>query len=268
MSKRLEGRVALITGGTSGIGEATAELFVAHGAKVVITGRSAERGADVANRLGEGGRFFRADVSQEAEIAASVAFTAQTFGRLDILFNNAGAPTQGSVDDVTQAHYRAAFDLLVGSVIFGMKHAVPIMRRNGYGRIINNSSVAGLRTGYGSYLYTAAKAAVSHVTRAAGIELGRQGITVNAISPGGIATPIFFAGAELTADETATRLAVLQAGIAQTGPIGRSGMPADVANAALFLADEASGWVNCHDLVVDAGMSVAGKKTFAKPASS
>lgn len=264
MQKRLEGRVALITGGTSGIGAATAELFAAHGAKVVITGRSVSRGAEVLSRLGPNGRFFPADMSKEAETSASINFTDVEFGRLDILFNNAGGPALGNVDDVTEEQYRAGFDLLFGSVIFGIKHAVPIMRRQKYGRIINNSSIAGLQAGYASYLYTAAKAAVSHVTRAAGLELGKDGITVNSISPGGIATPIFFDGPAASARLDEARMTELTDGLAKRSIIGRSGLPRDVADAALFLASEESSFVNCHDLVVDAGMSVGGKTNYAR----
>ena len=258
MAGRLDGKVALITGGTSGIGEATVELFAAEGAKVLIVGRNAERGTELAERLGPSTKFFRADVMHEEEIAASVAAAQGTFGRLDILFNNAGGTTEGGVTDFTQANLAYAVDLLLGSVLYGVKHAAPIMKAQGWGAIINNSSVAALRTQLGGYLYSIAKAAVTHATKLAGMELGPQGITVNCVSPGIIATPIFFGGsrrvATMEAAHVQASMAKLERKLDKVPPTVKTGRPGDVAPAVVFLASDEGHFVNCHDFVVDGGM--------------
>jgi NAD(P)-dependent dehydrogenase (short-subunit alcohol dehydrogenase family) len=266
MTGRLAGKVALITGGTSGIGEATVELFVAEGAKVLIVGRNQAKGEAMVAALGPATRFFKADVTRESEIAAAVAETTVAFDRLDILFNNAGGNTRGDVDTFTDADYRYAMDLLLGSVLFGMKHAAPIMKAQGWGAIINNSSVAALRTHMGGYLYSVAKAAVTQATKLAGMELGRHGVTVNCISPGGIATPIFFGGsaraAGMESGHVEASMAKLERNLAKATPIQKTGLPKDIAAAALFLASDEGHYVNCHDLVVDAGMTAGGRTNF------
>jgi NAD(P)-dependent dehydrogenase (short-subunit alcohol dehydrogenase family) len=271
VGNRLQDKVALITGGTSGIGEATVDLFASHGAFVAVVGRDPTRGEAIAGRHGDRARFIRADVSSEADIKSAVDQTVAAFGGLDILFNNAGGLTKGGIEDITTQDFRAGIDLLLGSVIFGMKHAVPHMKARGWGRIINNASVAGQRGDMGQYLYSAAKAAVAHITRMAGLELAKHGITVNAISPGGIATPIFYGGSQaadqLDPAHNEAKMRKLTDNLANATPALRSGHPIDIAHAALFLASDEAAFVNCHDLVVDAGM-IAGGRTFygAKPA--
>jgi NAD(P)-dependent dehydrogenase (short-subunit alcohol dehydrogenase family) len=266
MAGRLNGKVALITGGTSGIGEATVELFVAEGAKVVIVGRNAEKGEAQAKALGPNTRFFRADVMAESEIAASVKAATDAFGRLDILFNNAGGNTAGGPTDFTEANFDHAMKLLLSSTLYGIKHAAPVMMKNGWGAIINNSSVAALRTHMGGYLYSIAKAGVTQATKMAGMELGRHGVTVNCISPGGIATPIFFGGSAradgMDDERRAATMAKLERNLAKATPIQKTGVPMDIAYAALFLASDEGHYVNCHDLVVDAGMTVGGRTNY------
>lgn len=258
MARRLEGKVAVITGGTSGIGEATVRRFVDEGARVVFCGRSEEAGAALQAELGEATRFIRADVLHENDIKATIDFAVGEFGRLDALFNNAGGPTAGGVETTTEDDFRHAMDLLVGSVVWGMKHAVPVMKAQGGGAIINNSSVAGLRSNMGGYLYSAAKAAVTQLSLIAGAELGPHGIRVNSISPGAIATPIFYggsaAGRELEPGHEEAKMRKLVGNLSRATPLPRSGEPLDIANAALFLASDEGSFVNCHDLVVDGGM--------------
>src|SRR5690606_28142895 len=140
MTGRLEGKVALITGGTSGIGETTVERFIAEGAKVMIAGRNAEKGQAMVEALGPAARFVQTDVKREADIQRAVEATVEGFGRLDCLFNNAGGPTRGEIETVTPENFHDAMDLLLGSVVFGTKHAAPVMRAQGRGAIINNSS--------------------------------------------------------------------------------------------------------------------------------
>src|SRR5262245_41282850 len=188
MSGRLAGKVTIVTGATSGIGEATARCFVEQGATVILAGRGVDKGQQLAKELGARAVFQQADVMREADTAALVDFAVQRFGRLDCLFNNAGASTPGNVLDITEEQFASGVRLLVGSVVFGIKHAARAMKQNGGGSIINNASVAGHRYGQGSILYSASKAAVQHYTRLAGVELGPYNIRVNAISPGAIAT--------------------------------------------------------------------------------
>ena len=263
---RLDGKVAVITGGTSGIGEATVELFVAEGAKVMIVGRNSDKGAQMVAALGGNTRFHRADVRIEAEIKAAIDATVAAFGRLDILFNNAGGGTQGNVTDFTEAQFDDAMRLLLSSTLYGMKHAAPVMAAQGWGAIINNSSVAALQAHRGGYLYSIAKAGVTQATKLAGMELGRLGVTVNCISPGGIATPIFFGGSEraVTMEEAhvAASMAKLERSIARATPVQKTGYPRDIAAAALFLASDEGHFVNCHDLVVDGGMTFGGRPDY------
>jgi NAD(P)-dependent dehydrogenase (short-subunit alcohol dehydrogenase family) len=256
MPDRLKDKVAVITGATSGIGAATARCFVAEGARVVIAGRSEERGRALALELGERAIFQRADVMHEAEIAAVIDAAVSRFGRLDCLFNNAGASTPGEIDTITEEQFDFGMKLLVGSVLFGIKHAARVMNARG-GSIINNSSIAAHRLGQGGMLYSTAKAAVSHATRIAGVKLGPLGIRVNSISPGAVATPIFWGGSEkaqtLSAADNARKLAKLEANLAKATPLPRSGIANDIAHAAVFLASDEGSFINAHDLVVDGG---------------
>lgn len=257
MAGKLHGKVAYISGGTSGIGAATAELFAAEGAQVVITGRSEEKGTALANALGDKVEYLKADVSVETDIERTIAHTASTYGRLDVLFNNAGGPTAGEVGDITSAQIDYGVKLLLSSVMLTTRYAVQPMIDSGGGSIINNSSVAGLRYRQGNILYSALKAAVTHYTKMAGVELGAHKIRVNAISPGAIATPIFWGGSArantLPSEENERKMAKLQRNLARATPLPRSGLAMDIAEAALFLASDAGSYVNCHDLVVDGG---------------
>jgi NAD(P)-dependent dehydrogenase (short-subunit alcohol dehydrogenase family) len=257
MANRLEGKVTVISGATSGIGEATARRFVQEGARVVIAGRTVEKGEALARELGGAVVFQRADVMREADIAALVDTAVARFGRLDCLFNNAGAPDRGALETVTEEDFDYSMKLLVGAVVFGIKHAARVMKPQKSGCIINNSSIAAHRTHQGGYLYSGAKAAVSHFTRLAGEQLGPYGIRVNAISPGAIATPIFWGGSArantLSAEDNQRKLEKLERNLARATPLPRAGFADDIANAAVFLASDEGSFVNCHDLVVDGG---------------
>lgn len=256
-SRRLVDKVALITGGTSGIGAATAQLFINEGAKVVIAGRSEEKGGTLAKQLGSAAHYVKADVTQEAEIAASIEQTVDRFGKLDILFNNAGGPVGAPIDQLNQTHIDYGVHLLLSSVILGTRYAIDHMKDNGGGSIINNSSVAAIRYRQGDVLYSALKAAVTHYTKMAGIELAPFGIRVNSISPGAIATPIFYGGSgranKLSDEENQRKMEKLEANLAKAVPLKKTGYAQDIAEAALYLASDAGRFVNCHDLVVDGG---------------
>ncbi len=256
-SQRLKGKVAAITGATSGIGEATARRFVAEGAMVVIAGRTRSKGEAIASELGDPAMFVQADVSRESGVASVVDGAVERFGRLDCLFSNAGTPLPGEIETLTELEFDAAMRLLVGSVIFGMKHAARVMKPAGGGCVINNSSIAAHRAAQSGFIYSAAKASVSHATHLAAVELGPHNIRVNAISPGAIATPAFWGGSEvanrLPDEVNARKLAKLEGLLARITPLPRSGLANDVASAAVYLASDEGSFVNGHDLVVDGG---------------
>ncbi len=253
MAGRLEGKVAVITGSTSGIGAATAKRFHEEGARVVVSGRNRERGQAIATALGRDAAFCAADVVKEEDIANLIAFAVDRFGRLDVLFNNAGDATAvGGIEVIEASAFRYDMDLLVGGVLFGMKHAVPPMRRQRSGSIINNASIAGHRV-FGNKVYGAAKAAVAHLTRGVAMEVAEHNIRVNAVSPGAIVTPIFFDQPDRDAPDVELKLERLEGYFARHQPLPVAGMPADIANAVLFLASDESRFVTGHDLVVDGG---------------
>ena len=253
---RLDGKVCIITGATSGIGRRTAEVFAAEGAKVVIAGRREAEGEAVAAALGGACDFLRTDVTDEARVRALVDFTVAKHGRVDCLFNNAGGPAPpGGIESIPADGFDAAIATLLRSVLFGMKHVAPVMLRQRSGSIINNGSVAGQRAGLSSSLvYSAAKAAVIHLTRCVAMQLGEQCVRVNSISPGGIATGMFGKVAGLPAEQAERTADTARAALAAMQPIPRAGLPDDVAQAAVFLASDASAFVNGHDLVVDGGL--------------
>ena len=184
MNKRLTDKVAVISGGTSGIGEATVELFVQEGAQVIFSGRSIEKGKAIAERTGA--VYFQADVMSEEDIKGTIQAATDHFGGLDILFNNAGGSTKGPVETVTAAEIEYAWTLLFSSAVLSTKYAVPCMKRRGGGCIINNSSIAGLRDNQGDLMYSSVKAALTHYSKLAGTRLGPEGIRVNVISPGAV----------------------------------------------------------------------------------
>ena len=254
---RLDGKVAVITGATSGIGLRTAEIFVAEGAKIVIAGRRVPEGEALAKRLGAACVFRQTDVTLEDQMRSLIALAVDKFGGIDCLFNNAGGPAQtGGIEGLDVDRFDAAMATLVRSVMLGMKHAAPHMRKQGSGSIINNGSIAGRLAGFSSSMvYGAAKAAVIHLTKCVAMELGESGIRVNSISPGAIATGIFGKALGLSV-EAAEKTPELMHGVYKSAqPIPRAGLPEDIAQAAVFLASDESSFINGHDLVVDGAIT-------------
>ena len=252
---RLARKVALITGGASGIGEATVRLFVQEGAAVVIADIQDDRGRRLAGELGDRAAYQPTDVSREADVQAAVAEAVRRFGRLDCIFNNAGyGGVGGRVEEIPIAGFDETMGVLVKGVLLGMKHAAPVMKRQGSGSIISTASVAGLRTGLGPHVYSAAKAAVIHLTRTVAMELGEHGVRVNCICPGAIATPIFGKGLGMSAEQADEIVPLMKGVLENIQPIKRSGLPEDIAQAALWLASDDSTFVNGHALVVDGGL--------------
>jgi NAD(P)-dependent dehydrogenase (short-subunit alcohol dehydrogenase family) len=253
----LDGKVAIITGATSGIGRRTVEVFAREGAKVVATGRREELGRSLEASVGKDKCLFvKADATREADVKATFDACLSKWGRLDCLFNNAGGPAPvGGIETIPVDGFDAAMATLVRSVMLGMKHAAPIMMKQGSGSIINNGSVAGRRAGYStSMIYGAAKAAVNHLTVCAAMQLGEKGVRSNSISPGGIATGIFAKALGLAPDKADAFAESMKGIMAKMQPIPRAGSVDDIANAAVFLASDESSFINGHDLVVDGGV--------------
>ena len=188
---------------------------------------------------------------------ALIGMPIEKFGRIDCLFNNAGGPAQtGGIEGLEVARFDAAMATLVRSVMLGMKHAAPHMRRQGSGSIINNGSIAGRLAGFSSsVVYGAAKAAVIHLTKCVAMELGEAGIRVNSISPGVIATGIFGKALGLSVEAAEKTPDVMREVYKTAQPIPRAGLPEDIAQAAVFLASDESSFINGHDLVVDGAIT-------------
>jgi Dehydrogenases with different specificities (related to short-chain alcohol dehydrogenases) len=269
MAGRLDGKVAVITGGVSGIGLGTVELFAAEGAKIVAADIQDEKGAILEKRFPGQVVYARCDVTSEAEIAAALNKAKTEFGGLDILFNNAGiSDRMTSIPEITADGWSWIFDILVRGPALGMKHAVPLMLERGGGSIINTASIAGLQAGFGPIAYSTAKAGVIHMSRVAAAQLSPQKIRVNAICPGLIATSIFGASFGLpreVADQMAARVAE---NAAQAQPVPKAGLPNDIAQAALYLASDAAAFVSGTHLVVDGGITVGGRHSWDATAIS
>ncbi|MFC6199724.1 SDR family NAD(P)-dependent oxidoreductase [Ponticaulis profundi] len=256
MSGRLENKVALITGGCSGIGLATVERFIAEGAQVVIADVQDEKGQSLEKRFANKAIYRNCDVTHEDAIAAAVSAAKSEFGGLDILFNNAGAGgTPAGVMDMPEDDWDFAMNLLLRAPMLGMKHAAPLMAERGGGSIINTASIAGLEAGWG-LAYGVAKAGVIHLSKLGAADLARHNIRVNAICPGVIVTPIFGVTAGLSrpvADQMTGRLTEA-AGKMQ--PMRMAGQPEDIASAALYFASDDSKFVTGTHQVVDGGITV------------
>ncbi len=250
----LDGKVAIVTGGSSGIGERIVEIFVEQGAKVVVAARRQEEGAALEKRLGV--RFIRADVSSESDVKTMVDQTVKWFGRVDCLVNNAGVPSpMVSITEIDVPTIDQLLAVNVRGVLLGIKHVAPVMLSQGTGSIINIGSIAGLRGGASGHIYSATKAAVHSLTRSAGAELGEKGIRVNTISPGAIVTGIFAKNAGVEASKADRLNDVIKGAFATLQPIPRAGMPEDIAQAAVFLAGDGSSFINGQNIVVDGGMT-------------
>ena len=247
--KTFEGKVALVTGGTSGIGKATAIEFARAGAKVVLSGRREKEGGQVVSeikKLGGDAAFVRADVVKEADVKAMIKFTVDKFGKLDIAFNNAGVEWTGPLEQASEAEYRRVFDINVWGVLNSMRHEIPVMLKNGGGAIINTSSVAG-HVGFPEVsVYIASKHAVEGLTKSLALEFAKQNIRINAVAPGPIATDMWDRFAGEARDQ-----------IISIVPAARVGAAEEIAAAVLYLASDAAKFTTGTSLVVDGGF-VAG----------
>lgn len=267
---KLDGKVAVITGGASGIGKATVRLFIEQGARVLIADILDDKGESLAGKLGASADYLHTDVSKESDVKAAIDHALAKFERLDCMFNNAGyGGVSGPIEGIPVDGFDETIGVLLRGVFLGIKHAAPVMKKQGSGSIISTASIGGLRTGYGPHIYSTAKAAVIHLTRSVAMELGESGVRVNCICPGGIATPIFGKAFGLPTETADRTVEIVKDALVGRQPIQRCGLPEDIAQAALWLASDDSSFVNGHALVVDGGL-IGGKmwsvsqETFAQ----
>jgi NAD(P)-dependent dehydrogenase (short-subunit alcohol dehydrogenase family) len=258
-SRRLTDQVAVVTGGARGIGAGIVRRFVSEGARVVFSDLLDDKGKHLEKELGENAAFCRADSMSPSDIEALMAFVVTRFGGLDCIVNNAGAGGEGGpIVETSVEGFDRSITLLLRGPFLGIKYGVPRMQSGG--SIINIASVAGLTGGYGPHAYTAAKFGVIGLTKSVALELAERGIRINAICPGGIATAIFAPVAwEVTQEVIERTPDIVEPWLAGNLPLGRAGFPADIANAALWLASSESSFITGHALVVDGGL-ISGRR--------
>lgn len=251
MTGRLKGKVATITGSTSGIGRETARLFAREGASVVLSGRREAMGQEgVAEIRAAGGEahFIRADVGDHEQLKALIEGAVERYGRLDILMNNAWGGTYGNVVEVSEEQLDRDIAVSLRAVFLGCKYAIPHMIASGGGAIINTSSVHGVLAARKMTNYDAVKAGILNLTRGVAVDFGHDGVRCNAICPGWI----MLEEAEAHWGEHPERMRFVN----ELYPVGRPGRMRDIANAALFLASEESSFITGHALMVDGGLTI------------
>mmetsp|Transcript_1029 Transcript_1029/g.1102 ORF Transcript_1029/g.1102 Transcript_1029/m.1102 type:complete len:293 (-) Transcript_1029:12-890(-) len=264
---RLDGKVCVITGGTSGIGKDTVEQFINEGARVLFCGRGEAAGKEIEAQNGKDCVFVKADVMKEEDIKSVINKAIELWGRIDCLFNNAGGGIgKFTLETAETSQLRSNMQLNFESMCLCMKYVIPHMKAQGSGSIISNSSVAAKRPGFGTALYSATKSAMDAYSKVAAMELAKYGIRVNMVSPGAIATPIFWGGSPgsergktLTRQDNEARLKKVQQNITDNVTplrIGRAGGGYDIAMACVYLASDESVWITGQDFVIDGGMSV------------
>ena len=241
--KRLENKVAIITGGAAGIGAATAAKFAKEGAKVVIWDIDESKGTDLANKLNV--VFMKVNTANYSEIEAAAKKVQEQFGHIDILINNAGITRDSTLKKMSIEQWQQVIDINLTGVFYCTKIISEYMLTNSWGRIVNASSVVGIYGNFGQTNYVATKSAIIGMTKTLARELGRKGITVNAVAPGFIATEMVAAMPENVIESMKAKV-----------PIGRLGTPEEIANIYAFLSSDEASYINGHTLSVDGGMTV------------
>jgi NAD(P)-dependent dehydrogenase (short-subunit alcohol dehydrogenase family) len=264
---RLDNKVAVVTGGSSGMGRAIGTRFAREGAAVVLADLNEKGGAQVVRECAEaaGGKavFQLTDVTSESDVKNAIARAVAEFGRLDIMVNTAGVGgALGRLEEIPLEEWERTQAVLLLGVFLGMKHSIPHLRRSGGGSIISTASIAGVSGDFGPHPYSAAKAGVINLTRSAAAEVAKDRIRVNVICPGGIKTPMFIGGGGFGHDD-----ATIEATMAKLQPIPRAGLPEDIAAMALFLAGDESEWITGTVMVVDGGALVAHRNAISAAAT-
>lgn len=260
---RFPGRVVVITGAASGIGRATTELFAREGAVVHAADIDEAGGTALAAELGDKVHFHRCDVSQTADIKALMDTVAATSGGIDTVFNNAGAGGErAGIDEIEPDGWDRTMDLLLRSVAFGIRYAVPHMLGRTNPSFINTSSVAAVGPGYSPTAYAVAKAGVLHLTKVAATDLARHRIRVNAVQPGFINTNIFTASLGLAGDTERMAKAAIAQMSAAAQPVARGGVPNDIAETCAFLASDAASFINGQSIIVDGGLTLGPRHSW------
>ena len=251
---RLENQVAVVTGGARGLGAGIVSRFVEEGARVVFSDLLNEKGKGLEEEFGQNVAFYRADATSAHDTEALMDFAVQRFGRLDCVVNNAGTGgVRGPIAEIPVEGFDQSIALLLRGPFLGIKYAVPHMKG---GTIINIASISGITAGYSPHVYTAAKFGIVGLTKSVALELAEQGIRVNAICPGKMATYIWArAYPDMPADLVERVPEITEPWLAEGVPLGRAGLPADIANAALWLASSESSFVTGQAIVVDGGLT-------------
>ncbi len=260
---RFSGKTAVVTGAASGIGKASVLLLAGEGAVVYAADVDEAGGAELASQSNGMIRFQRCDVTKTEDIKALMDRAAAETGGIDIVFNNAGAGGDGApIDQIEPEGWDRTMDLLLRSVAFGIRYAVPHMIGRKNASIINTSSVAAVGPGYSPNAYAVAKAGVLHLTKMSAADLAKHQIRVNAIQPGFINTNIFTNSLELTGEKAEIGRQAIAAMSAHAQPVARGGQSEDIANAMAFLASEEASFVNGTSIVVDGGITIGPKYSW------
>jgi len=257
------GKVVVVTGGASGIGKGTVQLFAEEGATVILGDIDADAGQEIANNSTGNVLFKRCDVCQDGDVKALMDFAAEQAGGIDIVFNNAGAVGDSApIDEIDMEGWNHTMALLLGSVAMGIRHAVPHMKKRGGGSIVNTASICALQAGFGPVAYSTAKAGVLHMSKCAAADLAQHKIRVNAICPGFIMTNIFSSGMELEGEDKAN----LEGWMGQTAstfqPVQKVGDPRDIAEAVAYFSSDAGAFVTGTHLVVDGGITIGPRSSW------
>ena len=260
---RFSGKTAVVTGAASGIGKASVLLLASEGATVYAADIDQEGGEALASKSNGAIHFQRCDVTSTEDIKALMDRAAAETGGIDIVFNNAGAGGDGApIDEIEPEGWDLTMDLLLRSVAFGIRYAVPHMIGRKGASIINTSSVAAVGPGYSPNAYAVAKAGVLHLTKMSAADLAKHQIRVNAIQPGFINTNIFTSALELSGEKAEIGKQAIAAMSAGAQPVARGGQPTDIANAMAYLASEEASFVNGISIVVDGGITIGPKYSW------